>query len=566
VFVIDNLSNRTFVFTRTNARLAEEMSAGGGGRKDAAAANDDAFISFAFAIVSVVAFVMFVPLLVGALKEIYALVRDKLGGGKSSGASARRSASSDAESVFAGGFEDVGTVVASLKYVASNPGEAVSSLLALLSHARAALRYVLPRFLRFCFRPKVLVLGLWLTLLSSVVYSTLTYDPYVALGLQPTASLSEVKKAYRTLVTINHPDRNDTAEAKVIWPKIQRAYKSIMNKEKGMEDEKEQEEAFSVGVALPSWLLQNQWLAFIIILSVLVFVPYYAYRTLVREADANMQDLFARVERASTDVEHILVDVIGVPEDRALRIKRHERRRIFGALVAVGAIPDPRGVPETVVDANLPPLKELRVKLATKNGQALAEKGHRWLTEELAKRLVQLFNDGDAAADAELQAQNREADAKLARGIALSGSALRAEVFIVSQIFESVHVDLEEYSTAIGAVTQTVNKILKTQKNALDLLRELVAHDAAKQGGACRAVNELAEMPGRFEELGKELRQMTERHKEQKLRDKQAEQIREIAMQNGGRIPPELTEQAMALGLVAGAGPNAGRGGGLGRR
>ena len=61
-------------------------------------------------------------------------------------------------------------------------------------------------------------------------------DPYKVLGLSPTASDEEVKKAYRKLSRKYHPDANinnpnkDQAEEK--FKEIQAAYQMIMNKQK----------------------------------------------------------------------------------------------------------------------------------------------------------------------------------------------------------------------------------------------------------------------------------------------------------------------------------------------
>lgn len=60
-------------------------------------------------------------------------------------------------------------------------------------------------------------------------------DPYEVLGIPRTASDEEVKKAYRKLSRIYHPDANinnpnkDAAEEK--FKEIQQAYKAIMNKD-----------------------------------------------------------------------------------------------------------------------------------------------------------------------------------------------------------------------------------------------------------------------------------------------------------------------------------------------
>lgn len=515
----------------------------GNSKGSSASTNDDAFISFAFAIVSVVAFFMFVPLLWAGTKELIAKLKERFGSNGAVSASARKKMiDGEEESVFAG-FEDVGIVWSQVKYLVTNPGDVGIAATSMVAHPKTTMRYILPRFLRFCFRPKVFVLVLWFTLLSSVLYTTLTYDPYAALGLDQTATWPEVKKAYRQLVSINHPDRNHTAEAKVIWPKIQRAYKSIGNKEKGMEDEKDSQEEFSVGVALPSWMLQNEKVTLLILLVVLFLVPYYAYKTLFGGTqERQIQAVFDNIDLANAEVESILTQKIGVPEDKNLRQRRADRSRIYKSLLALGVI-DPT-TPAIVVETSLPPLKELRVRLQTKNGQSLRDQ-HAWLNEERAVAMAKFFDETDAAASRELDEALRAAEKASANGL-LTGAALAAEAFMLKQVFDSVHRDLEEYSTIIGSATITCKKMLKLQDQILDAVRELVKQ--AKPNTA-RVTSELIEAPAKLEELCKELRVMTAKFVEQRNRDRQMEMLRQVAAENGGRLPPQLAQQAMEMGL-----------------
>lgn len=62
-------------------------------------------------------------------------------------------------------------------------------------------------------------------------------DPYEVLGVPRTATDDEVKKAYRKLSRIYHPDANvnnpNKAQAEERFKEIQQAYRSIMNKETG---------------------------------------------------------------------------------------------------------------------------------------------------------------------------------------------------------------------------------------------------------------------------------------------------------------------------------------------
>ena len=62
-------------------------------------------------------------------------------------------------------------------------------------------------------------------------------DPYQVLGVSPTASDDEVKKAYRTLCKKYHPDANvgkpDAAQAEKKFMEVQQAYEEIMHRRQG---------------------------------------------------------------------------------------------------------------------------------------------------------------------------------------------------------------------------------------------------------------------------------------------------------------------------------------------
>ena len=52
-------------------------------------------------------------------------------------------------------------------------------------------------------------------------------DHYAALGLRSSASLADIKKAFRQLASQYHPDRNDAADAAARFGAVQQAYEVL---------------------------------------------------------------------------------------------------------------------------------------------------------------------------------------------------------------------------------------------------------------------------------------------------------------------------------------------------
>jgi len=237
------------------------------------AGSDDAFVAFVFAIVSVVALCMFLLLIWSGLSQAWARLR---------GTKRRDRDKNDDPAELQAGFDDLAFVWQCAAQCWNDPEMAISAARSLLfTFPRTTVTILFPRLLRFCVRPRIFVAILWAMLFSSMLYSSLTYDPYGVLGLAAGAPVADVKKAYRALATINHPDRNKTVEAKRIFPQVQRAYKAILNKDSTNPDVNEE---FSVGIALPSFLVSGEHdaLKFVVFVGVLVAVPALVYYYLMR--------------------------------------------------------------------------------------------------------------------------------------------------------------------------------------------------------------------------------------------------------------------------------------------
>ncbi|MDO8926467.1 MAG: J domain-containing protein [Sideroxyarcus sp.] len=60
-------------------------------------------------------------------------------------------------------------------------------------------------------------------------------NPYTILGVAPTASTEDIKKAYRALAMRHHPDRNPHSSAEVRFNAIKKAYELLSDPQKRAE-------------------------------------------------------------------------------------------------------------------------------------------------------------------------------------------------------------------------------------------------------------------------------------------------------------------------------------------
>ncbi|OIR16481.1 chaperone protein DnaJ [mine drainage metagenome] len=60
-------------------------------------------------------------------------------------------------------------------------------------------------------------------------------NPYNILGVSPTASTEDIKKAYRALAMRHHPDRNPHSSAEVRFNAIKKAYELLSDPQKRAE-------------------------------------------------------------------------------------------------------------------------------------------------------------------------------------------------------------------------------------------------------------------------------------------------------------------------------------------
>ncbi|MBN3273749.1 SEC63 protein, partial [Polyodon spathula] len=111
------------------------------------------------------------------------------------------------------------------------------------------------------------------------------YNPYEVLGLDPGASVSEIKRQYRLLSLKFHPDKGGD---EVMFMRIAKAYAALTNEESRnnwqMYGNPDGPQATSFGIALPAWIVDQKnsmlvllvyGLAFMVILPVVVGTWWY---------------------------------------------------------------------------------------------------------------------------------------------------------------------------------------------------------------------------------------------------------------------------------------------------
>ncbi|KYN31808.1 Translocation protein SEC63 like protein [Trachymyrmex septentrionalis] len=130
------------------------------------------------------------------------------------------------------------------------------------------------------FFTKFLIIVGWIILLllaykvSQFDYEMANFDPYEILSIPPGSSQSEIKKAYRKLSLILHPDK-ETGNEKAFM-KLTKAYQALTDDEARKNWEKygnpDGPGAMSFGIALPSWIVEKENSVWVLGLYALVFM------------------------------------------------------------------------------------------------------------------------------------------------------------------------------------------------------------------------------------------------------------------------------------------------------
>lgn len=109
---------------------------------------------------------------------------------------------------------------------------------------------------------------------SQFDYEASNFDPYEILSIDFGATDAEIKKSYRKLSVIYHPDK-ETGDAKEFM-RITKAYKALTDEEAKKNWDKygnpDGPGAMSFGIALPSWIVEKENSVWVLGLYALVFM------------------------------------------------------------------------------------------------------------------------------------------------------------------------------------------------------------------------------------------------------------------------------------------------------
>lgn len=110
--------------------------------------------------------------------------------------------------------------------------------------------------------------------MSQFDYEMSNFDPYEILGVPLGTSQSDIKKAYRRLSLLLHPDK-ETGDEKAFM-KLSKAYQALTDDEARKNWEKygnpDGPGAMSFGIALPSWIVEKENSVWVLGLYALVFM------------------------------------------------------------------------------------------------------------------------------------------------------------------------------------------------------------------------------------------------------------------------------------------------------
>ncbi|KAG5492882.1 hypothetical protein JKF63_01462 [Porcisia hertigi] len=417
--------------------------------------SDESFISFAFAVTSVILIVLYIPWMIGKARRLMLYYQ---------------STKKEKQSMVNPLTElwDSATYIPRVLYaVMQDPAAIIAGAKVCNAEKIFFLRCVMPKFLKFVIRPRILVPMLWFVLFSSAMYASLTFDPHAILGLPSSASTAEIKKTYRALSKLYHPDHNKTEGARELYVQVRRAYKALVDRKAFEEEALKNVQEFSVGVALPRFMTSREHDGLVLfgLLGLLVALPIYIWYAFTN--DKKVPQLLWRIRFDKERVEHFLQH-FGIPVDPKFVARRSSRRAILHALIDLKMVPpDAR---EEIVNS-FPPIPDFvqRCIEAEKNATlfrnlGLDAKAVSALQAYMAVNGVKMVEEYEAA-----HPHNGE-DPKLDDFQRIPLSAYRATRYLFQQHTIQVERALEELQMVIGGSVPSAKKLLNLHEELYNLL------------------------------------------------------------------------------------------------
>lgn len=446
--------------------------------------SDESFISFAFAVVSVAVMLIYLPWLFRTISGTYKYYTTT---------PARR------QDIIENPLVDIAAswcyIPKVLYYLACNPGVLSAGAKICIQEKVFFFRCCVPKFLKFMIRPKILVLWLWFVLFSSAMYATLTFDPHGVLGVSKEATTGDIKKAYRALSKVLHPDQNSTEAARELYVQVRRAYKALVDKEAFEEEESQRQQDFSVGVALPRFMTsrENDGVVLFGLLFLLIGAPVFVWYKWGR-GDNKIPRLMAHArldrERIAAFMAHF-----GVPEDPKYVEKCSSQRKVLETLQHLGLAPATASLATVASFPNFPEFVA-RCMEPEKFLNAFRNLG---FEDQGIKTLQDYFTQFGPEQVEEFIKSHPSRDPKPM--VMLSKTAYQSTRYLFEQHTVQVDQALEELQASLPFEVRTIRKLISLHAEMYELLDLVYLTEKPQQ----RHIQNLIQLPQRTAELLDEL-------------------------------------------------------------
>lgn len=445
--------------------------------------SNETFISFVFAVVSVVMIVLYIPWIINIIRETVAYYQ------------APKKLRSEMHNPLEGLYKSCIYIPGLICFFAKEPALLVEGFNVSMKEKKYFFSKLLPKFLKFVLRPRVFLPVLWVSLLFAAMYATLTFDPHAILGIPRSSSTAEVKKAYRSLARRYHPDHNSTDEARVLFTQVRRAYKALVDQEAFEEEEMKNTQDYSVGVALPHFLVSREHDGLVLfgLLGLLFGLPIFIWYKMTN--DNKIEKLINCINTDKERTEHFIKH-FGIPEDTKYVERRISRRFILGELIKLGICPP--NVSDHVVE-KFPPLPDFIQRCVDAEHQktflnqlGFNESGIVTLQAHMVANGLSLLEQYESQVAILHKNQEVEPEEKL-----ISPSAYKATKYLYQLHTSEVDQALKEL-VQINDSLPSAKKLLRLHEEIYDNLEYLYAKGVKKNKNA---LSQLVQTPQRVSEL-----------------------------------------------------------------